>query len=187
MLELYFYREQESNIVITTTTIIAYLSFTLIPSVPVFQVKKNPAFNPKFLTLIPNSHSRASIFEHHLIFDFPIFQFSSFIFQGRDLDDPYSVPQITSMFNFQNTSKHKTSAFLLPPPTSPLATPCWNCGFSFSFLLHIQCPCCSLLHSLISSLFLHSHSYLPTFLHPSRDPLIPFILPPDSHSESRTP
>lgn len=85
-----------------------------------FQVKKNPAFNPKFLTLIPNSHSGASIFEYHLIFDFPIFQFSSFIFQGRDLDDPYPVPWITSMFNFQNTSKHKTSAFLLPLPGYPL-------------------------------------------------------------------
>lgn len=52
LLELYFFREQESNIVITTTTtIIAYLSFALITSFPVSQVKKkNPAFNPKFLT-----------------------------------------------------------------------------------------------------------------------------------------
>lgn len=147
----------------------------LLPCFPVGKKKKIRLSTPNSLPLISNSHSRASTSECHLIFGFSMFQFSSFIFQGRDLVDPYSVPQI--MFNFQN--KHKISAFFL--------TPCWNCGFSSCFLLHIQCSCCSLLHSLVSSLFLHSHCYLPTFLYPSRDSLIPVILPLDSHSESGTP
>lgn len=53
LLELYFYREQESNIVITTTTIIiAYLSFTLITSVPCVPGEKKSSFQPQ----IPYSH-----------------------------------------------------------------------------------------------------------------------------------